>query len=514
MKRTFRCAAWNFHLAAVLFSSLLLGLAISARGADVPAKRPNVIFILADDMRWDAMSCAGNPVLKTPNLDRLAAGGMRFTNAFVTTAICAVSRACILTGQYARRNGVNDFATPIRDLATTYPVALRRSGYYTGFIGKWGTADSNRGYFQKCAREFDFWAGDMGQTAYWHERTCNYVTNNGTTDRANFFCSCPPKGHRNAGCGANGPNAELKNPVHAETQFVPAKIRSFLDQRDVSKPFCLSVSLKAPHAPWQGYAPRFADDFEGVEIPRRANVSLEEALRQPDFLRSSLESDRGLRFVKDLSLNGERNRLVRQYYRLIEGLDFCVGEVLKELQQRGLADNTVILFTSDNGHFSGEHGFFGKWFMHEESFRVPLILSDPRLPVAQRGRTSDAMTINLDIAPTILELAGQRAPPAMQGQSLLPLLADPKRDFRDAFFYEHLFIYSAGPPDHIQPSEGVRTRDWKYIDWLEQKGPAREELYDLRNDPLEMKNLAAVPEHGKMLEQLRQMHRKYTESLR
>jgi arylsulfatase A-like enzyme len=152
--------------------------------------------------------------------------------------------------------------------------------------------------------------------------------------------------------------------------------------------------------------------------------------------------------------------------------------------------------------------------MHEESFRVPLIVCDPRLTAAQRGRTSDALTINLDIAPTILELAGLRVPPAMQGQSLLPLLANPKLDFRNAFFYEHLFRNSAGPPDHIPPSEGVRTRDWKYIVWLEQKGPAHEELYDLRNDPLEMKNLATAPEHGKMLEQLRQEHRNYSENLK
>jgi len=490
--------------------SLLCALCVLC-GPSSAASKPNIVFILADDLRWDAMSCAGHPLLKTPNLDRLAAGGTRFANAFVTTSICAVSRASILTGQYARRHGVHDFQKPIGDLKATYPVMLRASGYYTGFIGKWGTAQSNRDYFQQCAAAFDFWAGDMIQTAYWHERACNYITNDGTGSRTNFFCSCPPQGRKGDGCGPLGPNPALKNPIHAETEFVPAKLRSFLDQRDAAKPFCLSVSLKAPHGPWQGYAPRFANDFEGADIPRRANVTPEEALRQPEFLRRSLESERGLQLARN---PGERNKLFRQYYRLIEGLDFCVGEALKELDRRGLAGNTVVVFTSDNGHFAGEHGFFGKWFMHEESLRVPLLVFDPRAPARQRGQVSDAMALNLDIAPTLLELAGLRAPEAMQGRSLLPLLRDPKQPGRDAFFYEHLYTHAPKPPRHIEPCEGVRERDWKYIVWLDQTGAAREELYDLRADPLETKNLAAAPSAAAKLAELRRKHETFRESLK
>ena len=298
----------------------------------------------------------------------------------------------------------------------------------------------------------------MGQTSYWHERTCNYVTNNGTTARTNFFCSCPPQGRKGDGCGPNGPNPALKDPVHAETEFVPAKIRSFLDQRDPAKPFCLSVSLKAPHGPWQGYAPRFANDFDGMDIPRRGNVTLEEALRQPEFLRQSLEAPRGLQLVKSPE---QRNKLLHQYYRLIEGLDSCVGGIFQELQQRGLADNTVIVFTSDNGHFAAEHGFFGKWFMHEESLRVPLIIFDPRVPAKQRGQTATGMALNIDIAPTILELAGLPAPAAMQGQSLLPVIRTPDAPLHAGFFYEHLYRHDPKPPNHIEPSEGVRTLNWK-----------------------------------------------------
>ncbi len=494
----------------VLWLLLLAGV----QGFAAAPMKPNVVFILADDLRWDALSCAGNPLLKTPNLDRLAAQGTRFNNAFLTTAICCVSRASILTGQYARRHGVNDFRTPLRSFTDTYPVRLRAADYYTGFIGKWGVAAANRAYFQECAAAFDYWAGDMGQSSYWHDRTCNYITNNGTSNRTNFFCSCPPAARQREGVQGTGPHPALKNPVHAETEFVPAKIRSFLDQRAAAKPFCLSVSFKAPHGPWGGFAPRFAKDFEGVAIPRRANVSLAEAQRQPKFLRASLESERGLRFAEDASLDGERNRLMRQYYRLIEGLDFCVGKLLGELDRRGLVSNTVVIVTSDNGHFAGEHGFFGKWLMHEESIRAPMIIFDPRAPATQRSRTCDAMVLNVDVAPTILDLAGVAIPPAMQGQSLLPLLRDPKQPGRDDFFYEHLYRHAPKPPMHIEPCEGVRTRDWKYIVYVDQTGPDREELYDLRHDALEMKNLAADPAHQERLRELRQKHQQFTITLK
>lgn len=491
---------------------LVVPSAVCAAEVAVTAGRPNIVVVVADDLRWDALGCAGHPLLKTPQIDRLAAVGTRFTEAFVTTAICCVSRASILTGQYARRHGVNDFQRPIVNLAMTYPVMLRQAGYYTGFIGKWGVAahDSPQEYFQRCADAFDYWAGDIKQTAYWHERTCNYLTNNGTTERTRFFCSCPPQGRANDGCGPVGPNPALKDPVHAETGFVPAKIRSFLDQRDLAKPFCLSVSLKAPHGPWQGYAPRFEHDFQGAEIPRRDNVTLQEALRQPDFLRRSLESEHGLRLVKNAD---ERNREFAQYYRLIEGVDFCVGEIRKELDQRGLTGNTVILFSSDNGHFAGEHGFFGKWLMHEESMRVPLIICDPRLAVARHGQVSQALALNIDLAPTVLELAGQAVPAAMQGCSLLPLLRDPAAAWRTEFFYEHLYRNSPVPPDRIEPCEGVRTRDWKYLVWIDQTGPAREELYDLRHDPMEMRNLVAEAAAHEQLELLRRRHAAYSTTL-
>ncbi|MEO6245191.1 MAG: sulfatase [Opitutaceae bacterium] len=492
-----------FPVAAVVL--LCAGLRAAA-----PAQ-PNIVFLLADDLRWDALSCAGHPVLKTPHIDRLAAQGTRFTNAFLTTAICCVSRASALTGQYARRHGVNDFKTPLRSLAETYPVRLRAADYYTGFIGKWGVAASDRDYFRESAAAFDFWAGDMGQSAYWHERTCQYIASNATSERTRLFCSCPPAARQREGVQGAGPHPALHDPVHAETEFMPAKIRSFLDQRANAKPFCLSVSFKAPHGPWGGYAPRFAKDFEGVDIPRAASVTAEEALRQPAFLRASLGSSAGLRYAQDASLDGDRNRQFRNYYRLIEGVDFCVGELLRELEQRGLASNTIIIFTSDNGQFAGEHGFTGKWLMYEESIRAPMIVLDPRAPAAQRGQICDALVLNVDVAPTILDFAGMATPPAMQGKCLRPLLREPGRAFREDFFYEH--HYDPGPSRHIERSEGVRGRDWKYIVYLDQTGPAREELYDLRTDKLEMKNLAADPAWQNRLRAAREQHRQFTLTL-
>lgn len=492
----------------------LLALLLTASLANAETPKPNIIILLADDMRWDAMSCAGNAVLKTPNIDRLAADGTLFQNAFVTTSICAVSRASILTGQYARRHGINDFKTPIANLATTYPTILRKNGYWTGFMGKWGTAQNDREYFQRCAMEFDFWAGDMGQTSYWHGKNCNYVNNDGTTNRANFFCDCPKDARAKDGTGENGPHPSLQNPQHLETQILPAKIRSFLDQRDPAKPFCLSVSFKAPHGPWGGFAPEFEKDFVGIEMPSRPNVSREDALRQPDFLRASLENDRGLKFAEDPSIDGPRQSNQRQYYRLIEGIDRCVGGLLSELHKRDLAKNTVIFFTSDNGHFLGEHGFFGKWLMHEESIRVPLIVSGPSAIVGRHGQACGETALNIDIAPTTLDLAGIPTPPTMQGRSLLPQLREPNRPIRESFFYEHPYEHAPKPPRHIEPCEGVRTRDWKYITYTKQNGPGAEALFDLKNDPFETTNVVPDPYYRPRLTDMRERAETFRRSLR
>ena len=523
------------------FVALLLAFANATRAADPPAapgpasarpgeSRPNIVFLLADDMRADAMSCAGNPALRTPELDRLAREGLRFTNAFVTTAICATSRASILTGQYARRHGVNDFRTTLPDLDATYPMRLKRAGYYVGFAGKWGVGDAGGDWFGRCARAFDFWAGDTGQSSYWHGRACNYVRNNGTTERERFACDCPAAARAAEGVDpaagggnfyfrtgdeptldAGGPHPALVDPVHTETAVFPRKVRQFLDARPAGKPFCLSLSFKSAHAPWDGYDAQFADAFTGQDLPRAATVSLADAERQPAFLRQSLAGPFGLAMVRRDDL---RLREQRKYYRLILTLDAAVGAVRRELEARGLAGDTVIVFTSDHGHLLGEHGFFGKWTMFEESIRVPLVIADPRVPAARRGRTSAALALNIDVAPTLLAFAGVPVPPDVQGKSLAPLLDDLDAPLRDEFFYEHLFAHGPRAPSHIERSEGVRTRDWKYVAYPDQTGPTSEQLFDLAADPLERTDLAPDPAHAERLAAMRATASQYRESLR
>jgi len=469
--------------------------------------RPNILFVLTDDQRWDALGYAGNPVIKTPNLDRLAGKGTYFANAFVTTAICCSSRASILTGQYERSTGVENFVTPVK-LDTTYPRYLREAGYYTGFIGKWGTGEGNTNYFIQATDLFDFWGGSMGQANYWHERKCNFVRNNGTTEKHNFFCDCPPDGRGIRGEGIRTGKANIKDPVHQETDVVPAKVRSFLDQRDPQKPFCLSISFKSPHGPWGDYDERFKNEYQDASMPVAASATEADALSRAEFLRNSMNSI-GLDKVRTAQkADGPLQKSMKQYYRLINGVDYALGKILDELKRRGLADNTVIIFYSDNGHFMAEHGFTGKWLMYEESLRVPGFIYDPRH--LGNGKRSSEMVLNIDLAPTILELAGLPVPAYMQGKSLLPLLAEPTKPFREDFFYEHHY-HLGRPTRNIERSEGVRTRDWSYIRYIDRQGAAAEELYHVSADPLEMKNLSQDPESAAVRKQMQERYQQYCE---
>jgi arylsulfatase A-like enzyme len=466
----------------------------------------NILFLFTDDQRWDALGYAGNQVVRTPNLDSLAAQGTYFENAFVTTAISCVSRASVLTGQYARFNGVQDFFTPIR-LETTYPHYLREAGYYTGFIGKWGTKETDTSYFMQAADLFDFWAGSMGQSNYWHERNCNFVRNNGTTEKHHFLCDCPPDAQGNRGEEIRTGKANMKDPVHQETYVIPDKVRKFLDQRDTKKPFCLSISFKAPHAPWGDYDEMFGNLYEGLPMPVAASVNEADALTRPEFLRQSLNGIRDMDRIRTAhEVNGPMQSSMRNYYRLINGTDYAVGKILTELRERGLADNTVIIFYSDNGHFMEEHGFTGKWLMYEESIRVPGFIFDPR-HITKGARTRE-MVLNIDIAPTILELARIKVPLHIQGQSLLPLLKDPDKPFREDFFYEHLYRHLQGC-QHIERSEGVRTREWKYIRYIDQTGSEAEELYHLVTDSLEINDLSENPASAEILNRLRKRYLDY-----
>ncbi|MFT5466723.1 MAG: arylsulfatase A-like enzyme [Verrucomicrobiales bacterium] len=474
-------------------------LAIFGFAAANEATRPNLIFLLTDDQRWDAVGYAGNSAMKTPEIDRLAAEGVVFEKAFVVSSVCAVSRASILLSRYPRSSGIEDFNTPISEdqWPTTYPEVLRNSGYHTGFIGKWGVGALSPKKIEEPASHFDFWSGFPGQGHFFHDASCDWAASKGPR------CTCPPVGEQEPwqrSFGADG----LENPVHLSTEIIPEHVDRFLEGRDESKPFCLSISFKAPHAPWQDWDPELRNSYNNIELPIADSV---DAL-PPEFMQEHLNFTQGQQLLTSAK---RRDEWLRHYYRLVTGVDVALGKIRESLQNHDLNSSTVIVFTSDNGMFFGEHGFTGKWLMYEESIRVPMVIFDPRSPAEDRGKRVSSMVLNLDVAPTLLEFAGAPIPDSMQGLSLLPLLRDPDSKLRDDWFYEHHFTLPA--PMQITRSEGVRTDSWKYIRYIDQDPPF-EELFDLERDPLELNNLAQTEPARQQLLDLRARWQEATEQLK
>ncbi len=422
------------------------------------SSRPNIVFLLTDDQRADTLGCMGNKLIRTPNIDRLANCGVTFDNAFVTTAICMTSRASILTGQYAARHGIWDFRTSFtpEQLAATYPALLKAAGYHVGFIGKWGVGDPPRDAFN-----YDRMFPGQG----------NYLVKH------------------------DGRQIHL-------TRLMGDQAMEFISTAPADRPFALSISFKAPHVqdsvsvndqPFR-YDPAHEPWYEEVTIPQPKLAASQYHDRLPDFLQNS---ENRARWAARFWGPARYQECVKAYYRLITEVDDEVGRIVNELEKRNVADNTVIIFTSDHGFYLGEYGFAGKWFAHDVSIRVPLIVADPRLPASRAGARLDAPVLNIDLAPTILALAGITAPERMQGSNLMPLVAGNKPPWRSEFFYEHHFAHP-----RIPPSEAVRTPRWKYMRFTDSQ-PLYEELYDLAADPLEEFNLAGTPKHADTLAELR-----------
>lgn len=431
-----------------------LGLACEGLGGDAGRPRPNLLLLVTDDQRADSLGFAGNPVVRTPRLDAWAADAAVFENAFVTTSVCAPSRASQLTGQWVRRHGIGDFrsALSLAALGQTAPVLLRGAGYRTGFVGKWGLGGGlPRGVF-------DVFEAFAGQGDYW--RT--------------------PEGR----------GAHL-------TQRLADTAVAFLEAQDTATPFFLQVSFKAPHGPWEHFPREAAELYRGVEPPLPSTATPQAADALPGFLKRSLGAEAGRAWVAHPETLREN---IRNYYRLVSGVDRAFGSLEDALTRLGLSENTAVVYTSDNGLLLGEHGLAGKWLMFEESIRVPLVVRDPRLPVRQRARRVPEMALNVDLAPTLLDLAGLRPAASMQGASLAPLLRGEASGWREDWFYEQRL--PLGEEGYLPEIEGVRTRDWKYVRYL---GPesSTESLYDLRSDPHEEHDLAAAPRHQARLEALR-----------
>jgi len=436
-------------------------------------EKPNIIFLLTDDHRWDALGVMGNPIIKTPNLDKLAREGVLFQNAYVTTAICMVSRASFLTGQYQSRHGINDFNTSldVEALKNTYPMLLKKAGYRIGFIGKYGVGNPK----DQPKSEYDFW-----------ECAIKTQPDYDNTDE-------------------NG------NYLH-HTDKVNQDISRFLKQYGQQTPFCLSVSFKAPHEQ-DGNPPefivqeRFKHLYENDSIPEPDTADPTYWESFPDFFRNS-ENIARKRWTPLFSTQALRQENVKNYYRLITGVDEVVGNIMRQLKEQQLDKNTIIIFMGDNGFYLGEHGMEGKWFGHEESIRVPLIIYDPRKGNEFKNMVSDQIALNIDIAPTILGYAGIEAPEEMQGEDLR-LSADRKNILaeRQDFFYEHTFL---GSP-RLPKVEGVVGRELKYMKFIEHN---YEELYDLKNDPHEKKNLAKETSYQTMISQLRARYQELKEKVK
>ena len=454
-RRDFLSLAAGSSIAAAMSLAGCNGNLAEARTA--AKKQPNIIFLLTDDHRADAMGCAGNPIIQTPNMDDLAANGVRFTNAFVTTSICCSSRASIFTGQWTRRHGIINFNTHFSEeaLAETYPMLLSQAGYRIGFIGKYGVGPKKDLPIDK----YDYWKGFPGQGRYENK-------------------------------DENGNYKHL-------TQIMGEQATEFLQGCSQDQPFCLSVSFKAPHV--QDSDPRqfiydraYSDLYKDITIPEPETAHPRYFDALPEFLRNS-EARR--RWEKRFPNNEKFQESVRSYYRLITGVDVVIGKIRNRLKQLNLDDNTVIILIGDNGFYLGEYGLAGKWFPHELSIHVPLLVYDPRADSKHRGLTLDQMALNVDIAPTILELAHLKAPRQMQGRSLVPLLRGRKPRWRTEFFYEHPFVHKT-----IAKSEALRTKRYKYARYIDY---GYEELYDLENDPAETINLAKDEKYQKTLTSLR-----------
>jgi N-acetylglucosamine-6-sulfatase len=410
----------------------------SAAGGAEPAARPNIVFILMDDLRSDALSCTRHPFVETPNIDRIAREGATFRNAFVTTPLCVPSRATYLTGQYPHTHGVtgqSDHNALGRRLVT-FPLLLQRAGYNTAYMGKWHVGDDD-----EPRPGFDRWVSFTGQGDYVDPtlnvdgkvaKTPGYLTDI-LTDEAVEFISRPREKPFLLYLAHKG--------VHAP--FIPAERHKNL--------FADTPIVRAPSA---------QDTLEGKPVLARPGIVL--SPRDPDVHSS--------------------DEMIRNQLRCLISVDEGVKRIFDALEETGQLDQTVIVFTSDHGYFWGEHDLGGKHGPYEESLRVPLLVRYPKL--VEPGAKFDQFALSIDIAPTMLDLAGAAAPDEMEGRSLLPVLAGSASDWRKSFLAE---FFLGNGTNRFPTWQAVRTERWKYVRYPDYDG--MDELYDLAADPAEMHNI-------------------------
>jgi arylsulfatase A-like enzyme len=443
-------------------------------------KKPNIIFLLTDDQAYTAMGCYGNKQVKTPNMDKLGQAGVIFDRHYDTTSICMASRASIMTGMYEYKTGCNFMHGPLsrKLFEKSYPILLKHAGYRVGFAGKFGFSvreDPTDSFnYQKYedlpVKDFEWWAGGPGQTKY--ETAMNQYI-------AQYAEKYP---HSSRAYGA------------AAQDFIK-------ESKEDGRPFCLSISFKAPHMPFTP-DPFFDNVYEGVTFEKPVNYGPAGAEHLAKQGKLGRQYTRLFRAWSDEKYQDT----FRKYLQLIYGVDYAIGMIRNELEKQGLAENTIIILTSDNGYSCGSHGLGGKVLLYEEPCRAPLIIYDPRSPLAGKGLKSSAVTGNIDLAPTILDIAGLAIPGNMDGVSLLPIVKNPEKKVREVL--PIIQAWGSAPTQSL----GVVSKGYKYIYWFYAEGmEPTEELFDLGSDPYEMKNLAGVASYNKQLIRMRSHYDKVVE---
>ena len=503
---------------------LILGLGSPVNAGTGVASRPNVIVILADDMRVGYTGHEGHPIINTPNIDRLAAGGTVFSNAFATSAVCTPSRTTLLTGLYERRHGVNfnsDSAMSNEAWARTFPMLLKSAGYFVGYVGKNHTPVG-----KNEAGEIGYGSGVMDSSFdYWYAGH----------KHLGFY----PKDRKQHKIFANA-KADTQVEIMEEGMenfFTPDKAfqegYKFLDSRPINKPFALLLNFNVPHGNGTGsmeqrdsdpalYRTEYRDKIDEIELP--STYIAEKDIVTPKIPKAVYNGEyiSSYNYVKNP--DDMQERAIRTI-QTISGIDKLLGKLLGKLEEQGVADNTIIVFTSDHGLLHGEHGLGGKVLLYEPSIRVPLIVYDPRRADTPAVSASDALVALVDIAPTLLELTGVPVPEEMQGKSLEPLMQDAEARWRQVLFLENNMTIQNYPR-----MEAVRTHQWKYVRYFDKakdqkyedmllasihgERPVYEELFDLVNDPAESQNLAEDPSHSKILERLRARNAALVKKLR
>lgn len=431
---------------------------MAARAA---APRPNVLVILTDDQRADAMGCAGHPFLRTPNMDRLAREGARFANAFVTTSLCSPSRASLLSGRYARAHGVLNNFTEYPNALPGYPSRLKDAGYETAYIGKWHMGETNAA----PRPGFDFWMSHAGQGNYFD----NEFNSNGTRRLLPGYY----------------------------TTVVTDQAVDWL-RRSHDRPWLLIVGHKAPHGGPIQPEPRWAGALDSATVTRPANADTYAWPDKPAWLKESFPTWHGL--GGPLYGLEDYGRFVRAYLATLLSVDEGVGRLYETLRAQGQLDRTIVVYTSDNGFVLGEHGRVDKRTAYEASLRVPLLVRYP--PLIRPGTVVSNLVLSLDLAPSLVDLCGAKPLRNVDGRSWKPLLQGRRVRWRDAFLYE--YNYEAQFP-YTPNVRAVRTADWKFIRYPHgDGGPDRftSELYHLATDPLEQTNLVHAPQWRDQRERL------------